>query len=66
MLKQKTIIGYNGPTGAYIALNGKIVPLTDAGGFIALTDSALLTGLGASSKAAEYADIAGSHGAVAR
>jgi hypothetical protein len=66
MLKQKKITGYNGPTGAYIAMAGRIVPLTDAGGFIALTDSALLAGLGASEKAAEYAEIAGNHGAVAR
>jgi hypothetical protein len=66
MLKQKKIIGYSGPTGAYVAVDGRIVPLTDAGGFIALTDSALLAGLGASDKAAEYAEIAGNHGAVAR
>ena len=66
MPKHKNIVGYDGPTGAYVAVEGKIVSLTDAGDFIALTDSALLTGLGSSEKAAEYAEIAGNHGAVAR
>jgi len=65
MLKPKKIIGYDGPTGAYVVTDGKVVPLTDPAGLIALTDSALLTGLGASDKAAEYAEIAQAHGAGA-
>jgi hypothetical protein len=65
MLKPKKIIGYDGPTGAYVVTDGRITPLTDPAGFVALTDSALLTALGASEKAAEYAEIAQGHGAVA-
>jgi hypothetical protein len=64
-LKQhKTIIGYDGPTGAYAAVNGRIVPLTDPGAHVALTDAALLTSLGVSPKAQEYSEISESHGAV--
>jgi hypothetical protein len=55
----KKIIGYNGPTGAYAVVQGRIVGLsTDPEGLLALTDSALLTGLGFSDKAAEYRELA--------
>ena len=64
MLQPKKIRDYNGPTGAYAVLDSRIVSMTSPGGFIALTDAALLTGLGSSDKAAEYADIAQAHGAV--
>lgn len=62
--RHNKIQGYSGPTGAYAAVDGQIVPLTDPGAHIALTDTALLTGLGLSPKAEEYAEIAKSHGAV--
>jgi hypothetical protein len=62
--QHKKINGYDGPTGAYAAVGNQILPLTDPGALLALTDSALLTGLGLSPKAAEYAEIADGHGAV--
>jgi hypothetical protein len=62
--RHKKIIGYDGPTGAYTAVNGRLLPITDPGAHIALTDAALLTGLGASQKAAEFAEIAENHGAI--
>jgi hypothetical protein len=62
--RHSKIIGYDGPTGAYAAANGRIVPLTDPGAHIALTDAALLTSLGVSPKAQEYSEIAENHGAV--
>lgn len=66
MLQPKHITDYDGPTGAYVVMGGAIVALTDPAGLIALTDSALLTGLGYSEKAAQYAaEIASGHGAVA-
>jgi len=54
MPKQQKIIGYNGPSGAYVATDGKFLPLSDPQAIVALIDSALLTGLGYSKKAAEY------------
>ena len=62
--RHKTIKGYDGPTGAYAAVEGRIVPLTDPGAHIGLADAALLTSLGVSPKAEEYAEIAKNHGAV--
>lgn len=65
MLTPKKIHGYDGPTGPYVALRGQTLPLTDPAAIIALTDSALLTGLGYSDKAAQYTtDIAAGHGAI--
>ncbi|HEY2282006.1 MAG TPA: hypothetical protein VGH60_00460 [Solirubrobacteraceae bacterium] len=54
MPKQQKIIGYDGPSGAYVATDGKFLPLSDPQAIVALTDSALLTSLGYSEKAAEY------------
>jgi hypothetical protein len=62
--RHKEILGYDGPTGAYAAVDGRIVPLTDPGAHIALTDAALLTSLGVSPKAEEYSELAEGHGAV--
>lgn len=45
---------YNGPVGLYAAVNGELRPLSDPRALLALTDSALLTGLGYSDKAAAY------------
>lgn len=54
MLKERKIIGYDGPSGAYAVVDGEFLPLSDPRALVALTDSALLTGLGYSEKAAEY------------
>jgi hypothetical protein len=54
MPKQRKIIGYDGPSGAYAVVDGEFLPLRDPRALVALTDSALLTGLGYSEKAAEY------------
>jgi hypothetical protein len=62
---EKNIVGYEGPTGAYVVARGEVVSLTNPAGILALTDAALLTALGGSEKAAEYSDLAESHGAVA-
>jgi hypothetical protein len=59
MPRKKKIHGYDGPTGAYAVVGGRTVSLaTDPAGLLALTDAALLTGLGFSEKAAEYRDLA--------
>lgn len=54
MPKQRKIKGYDGPNGEYAVVDGKFVPLSDPRALVALTGSALLTGLGYSEKAAEY------------
>jgi hypothetical protein len=54
MPKQRKIIGYDGPRGLYAAVGGEFLPLSDPRALVALADSALLTGLGYSEKAAEY------------
>lgn len=54
MPKQRKIIGYDGPGSSHVVSDGKFVPLDEPRALIALTDSALLTGLGYSEKAAEY------------
>ena len=54
MSKQRKIIGYDGPSGAYVVADGKFMPLNEPEALVALIDSALLTGLGYSDKAAEY------------
>jgi hypothetical protein len=54
MPKQRKIIGYDGPSGAYAVVDGEFLPLSDPQALVALTDSALLTSLGYSKKAAEY------------
>lgn len=54
MPKQQKIIGYDGPSGAYAVVDGEFLPLSDPRALVALTDSALLAGLGYSEKAAEY------------
>jgi hypothetical protein len=58
MLKHKKINGYDGPKGAYVATNGQFLPLNDPQALVALTDSALLTSLGYSDKAAKYQELA--------
>lgn len=56
--KNKTIHGYDGPTGAYVAAGGKIMSLVATpGGITALTNSALLTALGASPHAEDFAAL---------
>ena len=54
MSKQRKIIGYDGPSDAYVVAHGKFMPLNEPEAVVALIDSALLTGLGYSDKAAEY------------
>lgn len=54
MPKQRKIIGYDGPSGAYAVIDGEFLSLSDPRALVALTDSALLAGLGYSEKAAEY------------
>jgi hypothetical protein len=54
MAKQPKIIGYNGPSGAYVVAGGRTMPLSDPRAMVALVDSALLTGLGYSEQAAKY------------
>lgn len=56
--KQPKIIGYNGPSGAYVVTGGHTLPLSDPDAMVALVDSALLTGLGYSEKAAKYQQLA--------
>jgi hypothetical protein len=56
--KQRKIIGYDGPSGAYVVTDGKILPLSEPAAVVALVDSALLTSLGYSEKAAEYQRLA--------
>ncbi len=51
---QRKIIGYDGPGGTYAVVDGEFLSLSDPQALVALTDSALLTGLGYSKKAAEY------------
>jgi hypothetical protein len=58
MPKQRKIKGYDGPSGAYVATEGKFLPLSDPQAVVALTDSALLTGLGYSDEAAKYQKLA--------
>jgi hypothetical protein len=56
--KQRKIIGYDGPSGAYVVTDGKILPLSEPAAIVALVDSGLLTSLGYSEKAAEYQRLA--------
>jgi hypothetical protein len=58
MPKQRKINGYDGPSGAYVATEGKFLPLSEPQALVALTDSALLTGLGYSDEAAKYQELA--------
>ncbi len=58
--KQPKIIGYNGPTGAYVVADGHTMSLSDPNAMVALVNSALLTGLGYSEKAAEYEKLTSS------
>jgi hypothetical protein len=58
MSKHKQINGYAGPTGPYAIFRGRILPLADPSALIVLTDAALLTSLGDSDKAREYAGLA--------
>ncbi len=52
--RQRKIVGYDGPRGAYVVTDGKILPLSEPAAIVALVDSALLTSLGYSEKAVEY------------
>ena len=54
MRKPKKIIGYDGPSGAYVVVDGQIKPLSDPSALVALADAALLTNLGYSERAAQY------------
>lgn len=54
MSKQRKIIGYDGPGSGHVVAGGKFMPLDEPQALVALADSALLTGLGYSEKAAEY------------
>jgi len=52
---KKKIHGYDGPSGAYAVIDGRILPLAgDPVGLVSLADSAMLTGLGFTAKAAEF------------
>ena len=55
MPKQRKIIGYDRPSGGpHVVVDEGFVPLSEPRALVALTDSALLTGLGYSDKAVEY------------
>ncbi len=56
--KHPKIIGYDGPSGAYVVAGNRTLPLSDPDAMVALVDSALLTGLGYSEKAAKYQELA--------
>jgi len=58
MLKQRKINGYDGPSGAHVATEGRFLPLSEPQALVALTDSALLTSLGYSDEAAKYQKLA--------
>jgi hypothetical protein len=47
-------VDYHGPTGAYVATDRGLLPLTSPDGMAALMDSAMLVSLGHTEKAAEY------------
>jgi hypothetical protein len=47
-------VDYHGPTGAFVATDRGILPLTSAEGMAELMDSAMLVSLGNTEKAAEY------------
>ncbi len=51
---KRTFVDYHGPTGAFIATERGILPLTSAEGMAAAMDSAMLVSLGHTEKAAEY------------
>lgn len=48
------IVDYHGPTGAYVATDRGILPLSSPEGMAELMDSAMLVSLGNTEKAAEY------------
>ena len=50
-------VDYDGPTGPYIATEKGILPLSSTAGQAALADSAMLTALGYSAKAAAYEQL---------
>jgi hypothetical protein len=58
MPKPRKIIGYEGPSGAYAIVGGQVRPLNEPSALVALTDAALLTGLGYSERAAKYQRLA--------
>ncbi len=62
MRKPKEIVGYAGPSGAYVVTDGQIKPLSDHSALVALVDAALLTSLGYSERAAQYQRLARSRG----
>jgi len=54
-------VDYHGPTGAYVATDRGLLPLTSPDGMVALMDSAMLVSLGYTEKAAEYQHLIESH-----
>jgi hypothetical protein len=58
MRKPKEIIGYEGPSGAYVIAGGQVEPLSEPSALVALTDAALLTSLGYSERAGQYQRLA--------
>jgi hypothetical protein len=54
MTMKRKFVDYHGPTGAFIATDQGILPLTSAEGMAAAMDSAMLVSLGHTEKAAEY------------
>jgi hypothetical protein len=58
MRKPKEIIGYEGPSGAYVVVDEQVKPLSEPSALVALTDAALLTSLGYSERAAQYQRLA--------
>jgi hypothetical protein len=63
---KRDFIDYHGPTGAFIATDEGILPLTSAEGMAELMDSAMLVSLGYSEKAAEYQRLVEARKAVAK
>jgi hypothetical protein len=51
---KRKFVDYHGPTGAFVATDRGILPLTSAEGMAELMDSAMLVSLGNTEKAAEY------------
>lgn len=51
---KREFVDYHGPTGAFIATDRGILPLTSAEGMAEAMDSAMLVSLGHTEKAEEY------------
>ncbi len=63
---KRDFIDYHGPTGAFIATDQGILPLTSVEGMAELMDSAMLVSLGYTEKAAEYQRLVEARKAAAK